>query len=395
MPLIAFDVFAGCGGLSKGLLNAGMQVPWAVELDEHASNSYRTAHPLTSVYNEDATVVLKAIEAKDSCVPGRGDVDIVVGGPPCQGFSGYNRYRRASDPRNSLVSTFLSYVEVLRPRYVLMENVPGMLSMASGKVTPAILDCLKAFGYSTRLGILQAGYYGIPQNRWRVFIWAAYKKTTLPNFPAPSHNFPKKTLFGATGFREHVVLPQPATNPQKELRHTVTVADAIRDLPRIVNGGGDDETRYKSRPLSDYQLRLRRGSSSLCDHRTTRLTGVQYERCCAIPRRRGAGWLDLPQRLKPANLLRHGDDRYPNRFGRLHWTGTFNTILHRAEPYWSCVFHPSQNRVLSVRECARAQSFPDNFKFSGSLRQRYSQVGNAVPPLLAEAVVGALVNSLD
>ena len=393
--LTAFDVFCGCGGLSTGLRNAGISVRWAAEMDEKACGSYQAAHPTTSVFQKDATVILEALESKDHSLPRRGDVDILAGGPPCQGFSGYNRYRCATDPRNSLINTFLRYVQVLQPRYVLIENVPGMLSMAQGKVVPAIRDSLRTFGYSSQLGILQAGNFGIPQNRWRVFIWAAYKNLPLPPFPNPTHSFPRKTLFGATQFRGHIVTPGTAAGQPTKLRSMITVGDAIRDLPRILNGGGDDVSEYESKAITAYQRSLRRGSVALCDHRTIRLSGVQYERCCAVPRRKGAGWLDLPQRLKPANLLRHGDDRYPNRFGRLHWTGTFNTILHRAEPYWSCVFHPSQNRVLSVRECARAQSFPDLFRFNGTLRQRYAQIGNAVPPLLAEAIANAFMDSLS
>ena len=105
-----------------------------------------------------------------------------------------------------------------------------------------------------------------------------------------------------------------------------------------------------------------------------------YARCRAVPSRPGAGWLDLPNNLKPKNLLRHGDDRYPNRFGRLHWSGTFNTILTRAYPYWSSVFHPEQDRVISVRECARAQGIPDSLRIHGPVSSAYKQVGNAVPP---------------
>lgn len=109
-------------------------------------------------------------------------------------------------------------------------------------------------------------------------------------------------------------------------------------------------------------------------------------RCSAVPRRPGAGWLDLPEHLKPKNLLRHGDDRYPNRFGRLHWSGTFNTILTQALPYWGRVIHPEQDRVISVRESARAQGFSDAVRFFGPQTHQYAQVGNAVPPPLARAI---------
>jgi DNA (cytosine-5)-methyltransferase 1 len=174
---------------------------------------------------------------------------------------------------------------------------------------------------------------------------------------------------------------------------TVTVGDAISDLPEIGNGGGADEMPYKSPPRSSFQTEVRRGSTVLYDHRCARLEELMLARCVAVPRHPGAGWLDLPEHLKPKNLLRHGDRRYDNRFGRLHWEGTFNTILTRAMPYWSAVFHPEQDRVISVRESARAQGFPDHVRFAGPLSSRYRQVGNAVPPALGESLGRAIVHA--
>ena len=117
-------------------------------------------------------------------------------------------------------------------------------------------------------------------------------------------------------------------------------------------------------------------------------------RICAVPKRPGAGWLDLPEHLKPRNLAKHQDKRYENRFGRLWWSGTFNTIVTRPYPYWGRFIHPEQDRVLSVRECARAQSLPDRMAFSGSLKSKYVQVGNAVPPLLAYAIGKQIMSAM-
>jgi DNA (cytosine-5)-methyltransferase 1 len=117
-----------------------------------------------------------------------------------------------------------------------------------------------------------------------------------------------------------------------------------------------------------------------------KLDEINHERCESLAKNSKVGWLDLPQELKPANLLRHGDDRYANRFGRLWWDGTFNTILTRAHPYWGRIFHPESNRVITVRESARAQGFPDSVVFSGGMSSQYMQVGNAVPPPLAKAI---------
>jgi DNA (cytosine-5)-methyltransferase 1 len=381
------DLFSGCGGLSRGLSEAGLKVKWSNENDKHAANTYRSAHPGTHLFEEDVTTLFQRIVEKDEKTPRKGEVDLIAGGPPCQGFSGYNRYRSPDDERNSLVEVFLDYVEFLRPRYVLIENVPGMLSMEEGRVPKLILSTLEEFGYQTRLGILQAGYYGLPQSRWRVFIWAAVSGSVLPNFPEPTHMFSKTTIFGAKDFKNHIV---KAPNDRADLfwrpESMVTVGDAISDLPPIENGGGADEMDYALEPKTDYQKRARDGAKKIYDHKCSRLGEKMYPRCVAIPKKPGAGWLDLPDHLKPRNLARHGDKRYDNRFGRLHWEGIFNTVLTKVEPYWGRVFHPTQDRVISIREVARAQGLPDNLRFSGPMAARYKQIGNAVPVPLARSL---------
>jgi DNA (cytosine-5)-methyltransferase 1 len=385
--LSCFDLFAGCGGLSNGFTQAGIKVLWANELDSHAAQTYKLSHPECSVFNEDVNLLYRRMLDKDQDLPLTGQVDIVAGGPPCQGFSGYNRHRSFDDPRNSLVESFLDIVGHLKPSYVLMENVPGMLSLDKGKVPKLILEALEGLGYHAKLGILQAGYYGVPQNRWRVAILAASKNLKLPEFPLPVHDFPRTTIFGATAFRANVIKPAVmGADLFWKPKPNVTVRDAIFDLPAIHNGGGSDEMPYILSPINSIQESFRKGSSSIFDHRCARLEELMFARCVAVPKRPGAGWLDLPEHLKPMNLLRHGDKRYDNRFGRLHWAGTFNTILTRAYPYWSCVFHPEQDRVISVRESARAQGFPDSVRFAGPLSSRYRQVGNAVPPPLGKAI---------
>ena len=391
----AIDLFAGCGGLSLGMETAGVEVCWANENDKAAAASYRQNHKAVKLFEEDANGLLERMLRGDRDTPTPGDVDLVMGGPPCQGFSGYNRHRRADDPRNSLMSTFLGFVDYLHPTFVLLENVPGLLSLSGGSAVHILLETLAELGFSVRLGILQAGHYGVPQNRWRVFVWGAKPGCSVPSFPEPTHSFPRTTVFGATRFREFIVKP-PANGRTLFWSPfpAVTVRDAIGDLPPIANGGGQDEMEHATAPFTEYQKIVRRGQSILYDHRVRRLGPVMFKRCCAIPRRPGAGWLDLPEDLKPLNLLRHGDDRYNNRFGRLHWGGTFNTILSEPQPYWGCIFHPEQDRVISVRESARAQSFPDRVRFMGPLGARYAQVGNAVPPLLARALGKELIKVL-
>jgi DNA (cytosine-5)-methyltransferase 1 len=385
--LVCMDLFAGCGGLTIGLGQAGIEVRWANEIDSHAAETYRRTHQGCTVFEEDVKVLYRRLLDLDTNLPRPGEVDLVAGGPPCQGFSGYNRHRHTEDPRNSLVESFLDVVEHLKPRYVLMENVPGMLSLDNGRVPTLLLAALGSLGYQTRLGILQAGYYGVPQNRWRVFIVAASTGSTLPEFPQPVHTFPRTTIFGATAFRANVVKPHDSgSNLFWQPKPAMTVGDAISDLPEIPNGGCAEESKYATTPGCAYQQMLRANSSTVWNHSCTRLGELMLARCKAVPKRPGAGWLDLPEHLKPKNLLRHGDPRYANRFGRLHWEGTFNTILTQALPYWGRVIHPEQDRVISIRESARAQGFNDSFRFFGPQTRCYEQVGNAVPPPLGKAL---------
>ena len=343
-----FDLFCGCGGLSLGLEQVGMKIQWANDCWADAVQTFRESHPKTVVFDDNAEKLFARLHARDSELPRRGDVDLLAGGPPCQGFSGYNRHRSPEDPRNSLVEVFLDFVDFLKPRFVLMENVPGMLSIDNGMVARSVLGIFNDLGYQADLRVLQAGYYGLPQNRWRVFVLAALKGYCIPSFPLPTHEFYRTTVFGAKSFPSAVMKYPSVGDLFWQPEPMVTVRDAISDLPPIVNGGGTEKCLHIENPQSDYQGSLRNGEKNIYDHICNHHGSKMYERICAVPKRPGAGWLDLPDHLKPKNLVRHGDKRYDNRFGRLHWEGTFNTILTRAYPYWSRVIHPDQDRVLSV-----------------------------------------------
>jgi DNA (cytosine-5)-methyltransferase 1 len=387
----AFDLFCGCGGMALGLKHAGIDVRWANDCWFAAVKTFQQSFPDAEVYENDVIELLKLAIDSDKTLPKRGDVDILVGGPPCQGFSGYNRHRSPDDPRNSMVDIFLNFVELWEPQIVLMENVPGMLSMEDGKIALLILDSLENLGYKAKLRILQAGNYGLPQNRWRVFILASIRGKV--EFPKPTHLFQRTAIFGAKQFSECVIRPPNEPNLSGNLLPKITVKDAISDLPPIINGGGKEVQQYRNHANCDYQKKLRNGNSELFDHFCTNHGEIMMQRIRAVPKRPGAGWLDLPEHLKPKNLAKHGDKRYDNRFGRLHWEGTFNTILTRSYPYWGRVIHPEQDRVLSARECARAQSFPDTTRLTGKLTDKYKQIGNAVPPILAKVIGKEIVKA--
>lgn len=393
--LKVLDLFSGCGGLSHGLSLTGMEILWANEIDSSASKTFSSVHKKTRLWNESVEAFLNRIVSKEEDTPQNGEVDLICGGPPCQGFSGYNRFRSVDDPRNSLVESFLAIVEILEPKFVLIENVPGMLQLNDGKTPDKILKTLSKLGYNVDLGILQAGHYGVPQNRWRVFIIAAESGLRLPEFPQPTYSFPRTTLFGATNFKSNVVktLDPPGSYLFGKLLPHTNVGHALSDIPKKTTaiGGHSD---YSSEPSCDFQLQMRISSENIFNHYTKSSRKIMIDRISAVPKTPKSGWLDMPEDLQPKNLKRFGDNRYPNRFGRLWHEGIFNTIVTEANAYWGRVIHPEENRVISVRESARAQSIPDNFIFSGKLTSMYRQIGNSVPPFLAKEIGSEILKSL-
>jgi len=378
------DLFAGCGGLTTGLESAGFHTRWANECWSPAAATYRISNSHVTLHEEDVRSLLaRAVESTN--LRQELEVDLLCGGPPCQGFSGWNRFRSLEDPRNSLVEVFLDFVALLDPRLVLIENVTGLLSLGDGLVVKGVTAALGQMGYHVSLMVLQAGGYGVPQNRWRVFIAGSKDRAGLLKPPAAIHAFPRTTLFNATSFRSNTVRPpyEHRSGLFETVLPHVTVADALSDLPPLENGGGLDAVELGPTQC-EFQSLLRSESSTISCHRTVRLEAINMERVRAL--KAGQSWIHLPDHLKPNNLKNTPGQRYDNRFGRLQWKGIFNTIVNKAEPYWSRVIHPRDDRVISVRESARAQGFPDRVHFVGTLRQQYAQVGNAVPPPLARAI---------
>ena len=397
MSISVLDLFAGCGGLSSGLRSAGLNVKWANENWKPACETYLNSHPETKLFTEDATDLLARINSEDISFPAAGEVDVIAGGPPCQGFSGFNRHRNPTDPRNSLLNVYLGFVDRLRPKLVLLENVPGMLSLDNGSVATALLAALSELGYSTSVGLLQAGYYGLPQNRWRTFVCARAEGIRRPAFPQPTHQFDSIMIHGRSGIRVdlEIIKPHAESDLFRNSQPKTTVRDALGDLPQLNLIDPEGKGPYQSKPSSEYQKSLRNGKRQVTDHVCAGIKPITLERIRALPKKAGVGWCDLPDHLKPKNLVRHGDGRYPNRYGRLDWDGIFNTILTRPHPYWSRVIHPEEDRLLSVRECARAQSFEDTVAFSGTISQRYKQIGNAVPPMLAKKLGEMIISTLS
>jgi len=377
------DLFAGAGGLSTGLEMAGFDVLFANEIMGAYAETLAHNHPNSEVCVSDIRDVSPAAIRK-SLELAVGELDLVAGGPPCQGFSINAPVRSTEDLRNHLFVNYLSFVEEFRPKAVLIENVPGMVSFESGNTIKAILESLKNLGYRSDVRVLFAPHYGIPQMRWRT-IFLATRLDIAPQalYPVPSHSIKGRPNFTASLDGRRLIFSDTYVTKNSSSEFT-TVDNAISDLPLIENGGGKNEMEYGVEPQSQYQQLLRENTNILLNHQCARLGAVNIERMAHIPP--GGSWRDIPHELLPKGMQRARRSDHTKRYGRLSPDGIASTILTKCDPHWGSYIHPSQNRVLSVREAARLQSFPDRIRFYGSVTEQYEQVGNAVPPLFAKAI---------
>lgn len=438
--LKCMDVFAGCGGLSEGLHQSGVaETLWAIEKEPEAAQAFRNNFPNCKVFTDDCNHLLKLIiggQATRKGLPSKGEVDLLVGGPPCQGFSAMNRFNAGQYSlfKNSLVVTYLSYCEYYRPKYFILENVRNFAAFKRSIVLKLTLKCLLAMGYQATFGILQAGHYGVPQTRKRLILMAAQPGCVLPKFPEPLHVFSRRESnlsMIIDGLRYHNGTESTESAPYR----TICVRDALSDLPDITNGWNRPEMQYDREAMTHYQKLMRESGNDdvVYDHICKMMAPLVVGRITQIPLYPGADWRDLPNisiRLNDGtmtNVLRypyklkkqkkgepnrgvcqcaigkkcqtadrqlntlipwclpHTADRHNNWaavYGRLEWDGFFGTTITNPEPMGKQgrVLHPEQHRVVSVRECARSQGFPDRFKFVGDVTDKYRQVGNAVPP---------------
>ncbi|KAE8663739.1 DNA (cytosine-5)-methyltransferase 1 [Hibiscus syriacus] len=370
--LATLDIFAGCGGLSEGLHQSGASLTkWAIEYEEPAGDAFKLNHPESLVFIKICNLILRDIMEKcgdvDDCIstseaaelaasldekeinnlPLPRQVDFINGGPPCQGFSGMNRFNQStwSKVQCEMILAFLSFAEYFRPKYFLLENVRNFVSFNKGQTFKLTLASLLEMGYQVRFGILEAGAYGVSQSRKRAFILAASPEETLPE--------------------------------------------------------------CQSQCMS---LLLLRDMAVLTDHISKEMNELNLIRCQKIPKRPGADWHDLPdEKVKlstgqlvdlipwclPNTAKRH--NQWKGLFGRLNWEGNFPTSTTDPQPMGKVgmCFHPEQGRILTVRECARSQGFPDGYKFSGKIQEKHRQIGNAVPPPLAFALGRKLKEALD
>lgn len=338
------DLFSGCGGMSLGFELAGFKSLLAIDSWEDALVTYKRNRNIARTLCVDIeSIDVQALKQEyfDSS-----SVDLIIGGPPCQGFSIAGK-RVVDDERNALYKSFVRFVDVFRPKAFVMENVPNILSMANGKIKDAIIEEFSELGYKVECKILLAADYGVPQNRRRAFFVGLLNRK--------SFNFPEKSI------------DQP-----------VTVEEALSDLGEdsIVDGSS-----YTIQAQSSYQKLMRIDSKGIYNHQITQHNQKTIDTIALVPD--GGNYKNLPIELQ-------GTRKVNIAWTRLNSQRPSFTIDtgHRHH------FHYKHNRVPTVRESARLQSFPDDFIFYGSKTSQYKQVGNAVSPLMAKAIAQELSNML-
>lgn len=374
----SIDLFAGAGGLSCGLRMAGFIPILANELIESHAKTYQSNNKNTKVIVGDVRQVCES-NLKHMLGLEKGELDLLAGGPPCQGFSVNAPIRNLDDERNHLFKDFLRVAAELLPKAILIENVPGIVSLGKGTVIQQIYRELEDLGYSIDHKILFAGHYGIPQTRFRTIL-IAIKGVVKILFPEPEYN--SKAFANFAGARELCFNVSPIL--ARKLLPQTTVYEAISDLPAIENGSKNEIMNYIKEADGFYQKTLRDGSNFVCNHSCNGLGHINLDRLKYIPQ--GGNWTNIPHEMLPKGMQRARRSDHTKRYGRLHPDGLCSTILTKCDPHWGSFIHPEQDRVLSIREAARIQSFPDTYHFSGSISEQYEQVGNAVPPILAKKI---------
>lgn len=343
----AIDLFAGCGGLSKGFMDAGFEIIVGVDNDQAALNTFVKNHNGAVALNADLSKQETFDEIKR--IAGERPIDVIIAGPPCQGFS-LSGPRNFDDERNKLYLAVIEMVKQYKPKGFIIENVPGMATLYDGQIKEEILKRFRKMGYNTKCEILCAADYGVPQMRKRLIFMGVRKDVGKPKFP------------------EAIYYPE----------NYITCREAISDLPPREFDFGIEEDIYTSEPTTEYQKLMRRNMKILHNHVATNHTQMVKDTIALVPE--GGNYKDLPPGWGESRKFNEAWTRYDgNKPSKTIDTG------HRNH------FHYRYNRVPTIRENARLQSFPDDFVFTGTKTQQNRQVGNAVPPLLGQALGNAML----
>lgn len=353
--LTCIDLFCGAGGLSYGLHMAGIKTVLGIDFDQAAIDTFNANKLGNGIVADIEQITSDQIK----CLCKR-KVDLVVGGPPCQGFS-LSGFRDEGDKRNRLYQAFVRIVRDVKPRGVVLENVPGLVSLFEGRAKDSIVTEFSNLGYTVVYKILTASEYGVPQHRRRV---------VFVGLKGRAFQFPPATHF--------------ANPSNKRQRKMVSCSDALRDLPPLSDGRdlGAEVQDYAADPDCEYQREMRRGSTAVFNHIAAHHSDKVRSIIAQVPP--GGNYKSLPESLRTIRNFHVAWTRFPE----CEPSPTIDTG-HRHH------FHYKECRVPTVRECARLQSFPDSFHFTGNKTQQFRQVGNAVPPLLAFALGQALKEALN
>lgn len=345
------DLFCGCGGLSKGFEMAGYNIVLGVDFNQPALDTYAFNHKNSKTLHGDLSAP-ETFDTIEELIGGK-TIDVIIGGPPCQGFSLTGR-RQFDDERNKLYLAMIETVRRFRPRAFMIENVPGMATLYNGEVRDEIMKRLSDMGYKMNNMIMCSADYGVPQIRKRLVFVGLRDGEEIFEFPKPTHT--------------------PETY--------ITCEQAISDLPSLVDTTGDDISSYESEPITDYQKMMRGNCTVLHNHKAIDHKQFVKDTIALVPD--GGNWKDLPQGVGESRKFHMAWTRYrSDKPSRTIDTGHRNN------------FHYKWNRCPTVRESARLQSFPDDFVFLGNKGQQDKQVGNAVPCLMSKAIGLQLLNYLD
>lgn len=347
----AIDLFAGCGGLSKGFMDAGYSIIVGVDNDQAALNTFAKNHNGAIALNADLSEQATFDRIKE--IAGDRPIDVIIAGPPCQGFS-LTGPRNFDDKRNKLYLAVFEVVKQFNPKGFIIENVPGMATLYEGQIKDEILKRFQALGYNVECKILCAADYGVPQLRKRLVFMGVRKDIGKPCFPAPS--------FTPETYR--------------------TCRDAISDLPSRIDDLGSETDVYTCEPRTEYQRIMRGDCQVLSNHVATAHKQFVIDTIALVPE--GGNYKDLPPGWGVSRKF------------HMAWTRlNGNTPSRTVDTGHRNIFHYELNRIPTVREDARIQSFPDDFVFTGTKTQQSRQVGNAVPPLLGYALGKALAEIIE
>lgn len=354
------DLFCGCGGLSLGFKQAGFSLVAGIDYNKAAIRTYRRNFKSAKAICADILTI-----DKEDILKRIGDIqkiDVIIGGPPCQGFSNANKnYVELDDPRNKLFFEFVKFVELAAPQIVVIENVPQIVTKDGGYAKSRITEIFTERGYSVTNAILDASDYGVPQKRLRNFFVIK-----------------KGNAFDLSRIRKS--------------EDKITVQEAIGELYQF-EGVNEDFRELHCPPVTPYQTYLRAKNNLVPNHDIHYPAEIQQKRISYVPQ--GGNWRDVPEDLWVTTRTTNSNrkNRHSSAYKRLK-EDDFSVTIDAGNQH-SNYYHPIFHRLPTVREAARIQSFPDDFVFEGIMTEQYLQVGNAVPPLMAKCIAEAIKETLD